>query len=137
MSEIVYEKRGFLAAAAVIARGGTSAEAATAAGVSARTIGRWRQTGQFREIVRTVRAETLRATSGQLLDAGHRATAALVALLDHRDPRIVLDAAGKLLAHGVRYHEVAELEEAVSNVSERLQALEAKTPATPRDRHEN
>src|SRR5215207_8475895 len=99
-----------LAMAALIA-GAAYGEAATAAGVSSRTVARWMSDPAFRGEVEAGKAARVARVTGQLLDAANDAVAVLVQECRQADRSADrIRAAGNLLAHGLRYRSQTEVE---------------------------
>jgi hypothetical protein len=83
-------------AAGVLAATGAPAAAAAAAGVSERTIRRWREQAAFTAHVASLADDNARETARV---ATRRAVSVMLELLEHSDPRIRLQAARVVLAH--------------------------------------
>lgn len=89
---------GKTAAALALARGQAVTEAATAAGVSDRTIRRWLANDpEFADHVRDLRGEVLTTVIGALTDASTKAVATLVDCLKADDPSVRVRAAAQIL----------------------------------------
>ena len=107
------------AIAIALAAGSTVEEAATAAGVSPRTVARRLRDGAFRGRLADLRVRALSQAAGRLASASVAAVRELEALIDDPDPRIRLRAARGVL------HDAGRMAEAV-DLAERVAILEAR-----------
>jgi transposase-like protein len=121
---------GRIAAAGVLARGGSVSEAATAAGVARATVNRWRKQQDFVADVADLAATVRQDVAADLADASAllatEALASVRVLAELRDsatdsPQVRRGAARDILQLGLQLRTALELEE-------RLAALEARTP---------
>ncbi|HWV39248.1 MAG TPA: hypothetical protein VN033_12335 [Vulgatibacter sp.] len=108
------------AAAAALLTCRTDGEAAAAAGVSLRSIARWKQLPAFQAAMAEARRESLRETVGALQLATGDALAKLRALLEHEQPYIQLQAAQTLLGAGLKVARAEELERRLADVEAKL-----------------
>lgn len=83
----------------------TVREAASAAGVGERTLGRWLASPVFRAALRDHARDVSSEATSRLLGARRRAVATLLAALDDESPSVRLRAAVALLEHGDRARE--------------------------------
>jgi len=108
------------AAINALAGGESFAVAAAAAGVTERTLRRWRGEPAFLDALRAADSDQLTETARQLNAAGQRAVAVLVGILDSPSTAagLRLRAASEILRHRGAFFEL-------TNLAERLDALEA------------
>lgn len=109
--------------------GGTRPEAATAAGVSLRTVERWMTDPTTKAEIEAGRRAAYAEALGILKAGAVRAAEALAGLLSSRNESIRLRAAGEIIGAAMKAHETGELEA-------RISALE-NTAAGMTDRHRN
>lgn len=105
-------------AALALASGATTDEAGQTAGVTGRTVRRWREEPAFRAEVAQLRREMLDDVLGQLGGAAVEAVKALRAALADKSPGVRVRAAGLILTSLLTVREAVDVEE-------RLAALEA------------
>lgn len=105
-------------AALALAHGATTDEAGQTAGVTGRTVRRWREEPAFRAEVTQLRREMLDDVLGQLGGAAVEAVKTLRAALDEQSAGVRVRAASVLLASLLTVREAVDVEE-------RLAALEA------------
>jgi hypothetical protein len=116
MSAFVRPAKNF--AIAVALAGGASARAAAEqAGVSERTVRRKLAKPAFRRFVANLRSQLFAAALGRMADNMTRASDALAALLDEKDPAVRLRAARAILSLGMNLRDSVD-------VSDRLTELE-------------
>ena len=96
--------------AAALAAGRTHQDAATAAGVSAKTVFRRAADPAFKARVAELRSALVRSAAGRLADGMAEAAGVLRALLGNDDPHIRHKAAVKVIELGVKVADLAELE---------------------------
>ncbi|MFB6620333.1 hypothetical protein ACIGFK_07440 [Streptomyces sp. NPDC085524] len=113
------------AAVLALAQGSTTGQAATAAGVSGRTILRWLDDPEFQREVADMRTELLRLAVGRLAAGATKAVDALVDALDTEKGQARVQAARTLLDACLSLRESLDLEQ-------RLAALEADEGARSR-----
>lgn len=101
---------------AALAGGKTNEQAATASGVSVRTVRRRKKEPEFMRRVRQARAEMVAAASGKLADHMTAATDTLVTLLTDPDSGVKLRAATKIVELGLRATEVVDLEQRLAEL---------------------
>ena len=106
-------------AAVALAAGKTAAEAATAAGVSARTVVGWRAAPEFAARVAELRAAMVSAAAGRLADGMAAAADVMRALLGSADEGVRHRAAAKLLEVGLKATELVELQRRVEELERR------------------
>jgi hypothetical protein len=125
-------------AAAKLAAGGTVAEAATAAGVHARTVFAWKQRDeQFRARIAEMRSQMVTTALGKLSDGMSAAADALVALVDNTDPDVRHRAAVQVITLALRVREQADIEERLQAVEELLKGrTDAPLQGADRDNRE-
>ncbi|KJY18385.1 MULTISPECIES: helix-turn-helix domain-containing protein [unclassified Streptomyces] len=108
------------AAVLALAQGRSNSQAATAAGVSTRTILRWLESDDFRRDVAESRTMLLRLAVGRLAAASVKAVDTLVDALDTERGQARVQAAKVLLESTLALRESLDVEE-------RLAALEAES----------
>jgi hypothetical protein len=106
--------------AAELAAGKTILEAATAAGVSARTAHRRLEDPKFKAHVAELRADIVRAAAGRLVDGMTEAAGVLRAGLTDADVHVRHKSAVKLIELAVKVAELAELERRVEELEQRF-----------------
>ena len=105
------------AAIAALVECPTRAEAATKAGVSEATLGRWLQLDEFREAYRTARRQLVESAIGHLQRAAEDAVEALKRNLKSGTPAAEVSAARTILSQAVQAVELID-------IAERIEALE-------------
>jgi hypothetical protein len=111
---------------ALLACGATVEAAAQQAGVGPATVHRRLNDPGFRERLQRVKAEFVQRTAGTLTAAATEAVRTLLELLKApAPPPVRLGAAKAVLEIGLKVREVAELEERMTALEERLDAGEA------------
>lgn len=111
-------------AAVALACGKSLAEAATAAGVTERTVLRWKKDPPFKTRVEELRADIVRDTAGQLASSMTRAAEVLDTLLKSANERVQLTAATQIIELGLKVTELSELQK-------RIEDLELTGPVDP------
>lgn len=107
---------------AALAAGHSYAEAATLAGVSARTVRRRMEDEAFAGEVRRLRAERAAQLSSSLLELGATAITVLGELLGDSSSSVRLRAADAVLGHGQRYQREVDLVERIAAIERRFEA---------------
>ena len=116
--DVIPMKDSWAKAALVIASGGTTTDAGKAAGVTSRTVQRWRADEvQFADAVADARKEFLDDAAGILAQISTKAAQKLGAIIEDSDDRLALAAARVVLDMASRYRQDQSLEN-------RLNALE-------------
>jgi len=116
--DVIPMKGSWAKAALVIASGGTTTDAGKAAGVTSRTVQRWRADEvQFADAVADARKEFLDDAAGILAQISTKAAQKLGAIIEDSDDRLALAAARVVLDMASRYRQDQSLEN-------RLNALE-------------
>lgn len=127
MSANVHETgklKGEPAAIIALAAGASYADAAQAAGVAVRTIGRRMEGNDYRRCVTAARAGMIERASGKLADATGAAVETLVLLLLSTNAQTRLGAARSILEQAGRYRELVEISERLSRLEELLDSTE-------------
>lgn len=101
------------------ARSGDAGEAAASAGVSERTVRRWRALPLFQQTVRDVQREALLRISLKMLQLGESAVGAVEGGLNDPNTRVRLRAAEILFSRLLEWRELLDIED-------RLEALEKR-----------
>lgn len=122
MSELSPRQRKALE---ILVVGGTTAEAATAAGVHVRTVQRWLHRDEFREALKAAQAEVLEAFGRRLRSLGSRAIETLVQVMEDATttPSSRVSAAKCVVESIFRlteWEKMEELEERIRELEERL-----------------
>ena len=117
-------------AAAVVAAGGSYAQAGDAAGKSKRTIVRWAADPAFARLVSDLRAERLSEVTGRLGETMPRALDTLIDCLDAESPFARIRAATAILEWTLRYRRASDLEARMLEV-ERRQGIRTASDADP------
>jgi len=104
------------AAVVALAQGRTNRQAATAAGVSTRTIVRWLTAPEFRQEVADARTELLQLAVGRLAAASTKAVDALVDALDNERGQARVQAARTLLDACLALRESLDLEQRLATL---------------------
>lgn len=108
------------AAVIALAAGATVPDAARTAGVSLKTLKRWRRDQRFRDRVEERRREILTEATAKLTGSMTKAADKLGTLIDSADEKVALAASKSTLELGLKVREQLE-------IAERLAALEAAT----------
>ena len=110
-----------------LACGSTIENAATRAGVAARTVYRRLTDPEFQRSLREFRADMVQRTSGMLTAAGGESVKTLLALHDSAAPPAVrLGAARTTIELGIKLRDSAELAARVTAIEEQLAAAKTK-----------
>jgi hypothetical protein len=109
---------------AELAAGRTVAEAATAAGVSERTVYRRLSDEGFALRVRQARSQFLDNALGVLSATSTAAAGVLKELLTHADANVKHRAAAEILKTAVKFREVLEVEERLRAIEQKLAAAD-------------
>lgn len=104
------------AAILALARGATSDEAATEAGVSGRTIRRWMEDPDFRADVQDARSSLMDATVQHLAMGTAEAVATLRQLLNDKDGRVRVQAARTMLDSYLAMNEMHVLQQRIDKL---------------------
>jgi len=103
-------------AAAALLTARTDGEAAAKAGVSPRSLARWKLLPAFQAAMAEARREALRETVGHLQLATGEALAKLRALLDHENPFVALQAAQTIVGQGLKLAAAEEYEARLARI---------------------
>lgn len=109
-------------AIAALVSGQDFGQAAADAGVSVRTLHRWRTTPEFAAELRGADSEQLNAVARTLNGASHDAVSVLVEIMraPETSPALRLRAAGEILKHRASFFELLTLEQRLSELEQRL-----------------
>jgi hypothetical protein len=114
------ERKGRPEALAELVAGGTRASAASAAGVSGRTLDRWLAEPGFKAELDAARARTFADALAVLKGAAGRAVETLAALLNSKHEAERRHAAVELLGFAMRAHDAGEFEARLAAIEKRL-----------------
>lgn len=97
-------------------------QAAMAAGVSVRTLHRWRATPEFAAELRTADSEQLLAVARVLNGASQDAVSTLIAIMSDSKagPALRLRAAGEILKHRASFFEMLTLEQRITILEQQI-----------------
>lgn len=117
-------KKSELLFASELARGGSVAQAAQAAGVSEPTGYRWAKKAEIRCFVEQVRAEVLQSAASRITRLTARAVDVLGKLLSNPDPKVQLAASRHILDGACKLRQLAGLEEELAVIQSKLNELQ-------------
>ncbi len=112
----------------VLAAGGSYADAALEARVSARTVRRRMTDDLFVREVAVLRAERVGQVTSQLVELSNQAVEVLGEALGHEEPHVRLKAAGMVLTHMSRLRADQDRDLRLAVIEETLAAAEGGTP---------
>jgi hypothetical protein len=118
-------------AAVALAAGKTFDEAATAAGVTERTIHNWSTDEEFRDRVSELRREMVGRACGELAEAMGAAAKKLRELVGSTEERIALRAASAVIRHSLQVTELVELQERVEKLEHALARIDQHKSDNP------
>jgi hypothetical protein len=108
------------AAALALARGRPVAEAAADAGVTPRTVHRWREDEAFMAEVRSLRDGLFNEASQRLSGLSDRAAERLGELVESANDCVALSACKTVIAEAARLRELLEIEERVAALEQKI-----------------
>jgi len=112
-------------AAVALASGKNIAEAAAAAGMTERTVQRWKEDPQFIARVEELRSEIVHDVAGRLAASMTRAAETLEGLLHSSNERVKLSAAMQIIGLGLKVTELSEIQKKIEELERTLTPRES------------